>query len=46
MEEDAFIFSCDWDNYQNNILIDKEIELLVLGLEEIKFLMLNMVMLI
>ena len=24
MEEDAFIFSCDWDNYQNNILIDKE----------------------
>ena len=26
MEEnfDAFIFSCDWDNYQNNILKDKE----------------------
>jgi|TARA_B110000858_G_C17615880_1_gene386697 hypothetical protein len=26
MEEnfDAFIFSCDWDNYQNNILHDKE----------------------
>ncbi|MCH1612133.1 MAG: hypothetical protein L7S72_02445 [Flavobacteriales bacterium] len=24
MEEDAFIFSCDWVNYQNNILIDKE----------------------
>ena len=24
MEEDAFIFSCDWTNYQNNILIDKE----------------------
>ena len=24
MEEDAFIFSCDWDKYQQNILIDKE----------------------
>ena len=24
MEEDALIFSCDWVNYQNNILIDKE----------------------
>ncbi len=26
MEEnfDSFIFSCDWDNYQNNVLKDKE----------------------
>ncbi len=24
MEEDALIFSCDWNNYQQNILIDKE----------------------
>jgi hypothetical protein len=24
MEENAFIFSCDWDKYQQNILIDKE----------------------
>jgi hypothetical protein len=24
MEKDSLIFSCDWDNYQKNVLIDKE----------------------
>ena len=24
MIKDSLIFSCDWDNYQKNILIDKE----------------------
>jgi hypothetical protein len=24
MIKDSLIFSCDWDNYQKNVLIDKE----------------------